>query len=239
MADGEDRRCNLLLAGLTRDTPELRAQFVQGMTDKFKVPEAQVERILAQLPFVLSKNCTLEEARKLAEVVQSIGGVCRLKPADEEGEAAPPPPPAEEEAPAAEEAPGPEPGEPEGDLHSGKAPPPPVQSKRMEGDPSEGQDAPVEAEFGGSGLEFDPDKAGVDMSTIPVQAPAPEEDVTPEEEPADEMGNIPLATPGASPAKRKGTVGADQVQCMECGTVNAVTSDVCTNCFFPLPKKKK
>ena len=67
----------------------------------------------------------------------------------------------------------------------------------------------------------------------------PGEDVTPEESVEDELANIPLATPGSAPAKGKGSVGAGKVQCMECGTVNDLSSDVCTNCFFPLPKKKK
>lgn len=100
----DERRVNLVLVGLQDESGDSRREFVTQMASAFGLDGDRVEKILGQLPFVLSRNCSLEEARVMAEKVQSAGGTCRLQDPEEQAAEAPesssPPKPA---APASDD----------------------------------------------------------------------------------------------------------------------------------------
>jgi hypothetical protein len=87
----EERLVNLVLVSLDSEDPGDRQVFVQKMSEAFSVPTDQIEKILRSLPFTLSRKCTIDEARGMAEKIQVAGGICRMM--DPEDEPAPPPAP--------------------------------------------------------------------------------------------------------------------------------------------------
>lgn len=94
---GEERLVNLVLVSLESEDAAERQSFIQKMARGFSIPPEQIEKILTALPFTLSRKCTLDQARVMAEKVQEAGGICRLADPEEEPESPPAPKPAAEQ----------------------------------------------------------------------------------------------------------------------------------------------
>lgn len=88
----DERLVNLVLVSLEAETSEERMSFIQGMSQQFGLPADKLEEIVESLPFVLSRSCTLDEAREMAGKVQAVGGICRMQDPED---VAPPSRPAE------------------------------------------------------------------------------------------------------------------------------------------------
>jgi len=227
----EERRLNLVLAELRDDTSETRQTFIEGMAKAFHLKPEQLDKILENLPFVLSRECTLDEARAMAEKVQGVGGVCRLQDPSQE-EPAPSPPPKQAPQPQPEEAA----AEPEA------APSPsPVEEKPDQEFDMPGPDQSAGAEDVKVGLQPQaPSSPAPEPKVEPAPTPKPKAVPAPAAKPATESeptpGTIPLAIPGAGAGGSAAPPKAGEVKCIECGEVQPGGA-TCRSCYFPLPER--